>query len=171
MRQFRPANRKIRQVEIEDGLALAGDQRHGLTAKSRKAFGQSLLIGERADNAETIFSGNISCCEDSGNAGTDLRPSVQIAKSELRIVWRANTSTCEASAGKESPPNFRSRPSASIGREASTARTRQIPRSKIWPSIWYSARCPHPPRRRGEGAKAPLRQKLADRGASRHLTV
>ncbi len=46
MRQRGPGDREIREVEIGDRLALAGDQRHGLAAKPRKAFGQRRLVGE-----------------------------------------------------------------------------------------------------------------------------
>ncbi len=59
MRQFGPADREVRQVQIEHGLALAGNQRHCFTTKARKPFGQRRLVGERADDAETVLSRNI----------------------------------------------------------------------------------------------------------------
>lgn len=88
MRQFGPADRKIREVDIEHRLALASDQRHRLTAKAGKPFGQCRLVGERADDAETVFSRNVGCGEDAGNAGMCLRPAIEVTEGEAGVIMR-----------------------------------------------------------------------------------
>ncbi len=88
MRQLGPTNRKIRKVEIEDGLALAGNQRHRLAAKARKIFGQRRLVGKRRNDAEAVLSRNVGSGEDADDAGMDIHPGVEIAEGEAGVMMR-----------------------------------------------------------------------------------
>jgi hypothetical protein len=88
MRQFGPCHGELRQVEIGDHSALAGNQRDSLAAKPRAALGKRRLVSEPRNDPEFVYPRNIGGGEDADDTGGIFDIGVEIAEGKPRVIMR-----------------------------------------------------------------------------------